>query len=448
VTSSGAGAAQGVPRPALSTFDAAMIVCGIVIGGGIFALPPLVASTSGSVGWMFGTWVLGAVLTVIGSLCYAELAATFPHAGGDYHFLTRAFGRDVSFFFGWSRVVVTTTGPTAVHAYIFGDYASRVLPLGANSPAVYAVLVVVLLTALNILGLKESSRSQNVVTLALIAGMGLVAFGGFHAPASAPDGAAAGLAPAPSPLLGLSLVFVLFAYGGWNEAAYVSAELRGGRRAILTALLAAIALITALYLLFVAALDLGLGFEGLKSSQAPAADVARRAFGPFGQTLIATVVCLSVLASSNATMIVGARSNYALGLDWPIVSFMGRWDGKRDAPVAAFLVQGALTLALVLFAAHEKDEVRTMVEFTAPVFWFFFMLTGVALFVLRRKYAHVARPFSVPLYPVVPLIFVGTCGLLVWNSFKYARSQHALLVAVGVMAVGVVLWLLARLKRA
>ncbi|HEY4039491.1 MAG TPA: amino acid permease, partial [Burkholderiaceae bacterium] len=331
------GEAPGAPLPALSTFDAAMIVCGIVIGGGIFALPPLVASTAGSVGWMFGAWILGAVLTLVGSLCYAELAATFPNAGGDYHFLTRAFGRDVSFFFGWARVVVTTTGPTAVHAYIFGDYASRILSIGSASPALYAMLVVVALTALNILGLKESSRTQNVITLLLIVGMGLVAFGGFQTPASAIPAAA----PSTSaPLLGLSLVFVLFAYGGWNEAAYVSAELRGGRRAILTALLAAIAVITTLYLVFVAALDAGLGFEGLKASKAPAADVAGRAFGSFGQTLIATVVCLSVLTSSNATMIVGARSNYALALDWPIVSFMSRWDSKRDVPVAAFVVQG------------------------------------------------------------------------------------------------------------
>jgi APA family basic amino acid/polyamine antiporter len=424
-----------------------MIVCGIVIGGGIFALPPLVASTAGSAKWMFGAWALGAVLTLVGSLCYAELAATFPHAGGDYHFLTRAFGRDVSFFFGWARVVVTTTGPTAVHAYIFGDYASRILSFGTASPAVYAALVVVLLTALNIVGLKESSRTQNIITLLLIVGMGLVAFGGFQAPAAAPDGATAGLPAASAPLVGLSLVFVLFAYGGWNEAAYVSAELRGGRRAILTALLAAIAVITILYLVFVAALDTGLGFEGLKASKAPAADVAGRAFGPFGQTLIATVVCLSVLASSNATMIVGARSNYALGLDWPIVSFMGRWDRKRDVPVSAFLVQGAITLALVVFAAFEKDQVRTMVEFTAPVFWFFFMLTGIALFVLRRKYVHVVRPFAVPFYPVLPLIFVGTCAFLFWNSLRYAQSQHALQVAFGVMAVGLVLWLIARLKR-
>lgn len=438
------GTAPGTPLPVLSTFDAAMIICGIVIGGGIFALPPLVASTAGSPQWMFGAWALGAVLTLVGSLCYAELATTFPHAGGDYHFLTRAFGRDLSFFFGWARVVVTTTGPTAVHAYIFGDYASRIVRLGNASSAVYAALVVMLLTALNILGLKESSRTQNLITLLLIVGMALVALGGFqvHAPPAPP------LAQSTAaPLVGLSLVFVLFAYGGWNEAAYVSAELRGGHRAILTALLAAIAVITALYMVFVAALDAGLGFEGLKMSKAPAADVAARAFGPFGQTLITTVVCLSVLASSNATMIVGARSNYALGLDWPIVSFMGRWNRTRDVPVPAFLVQGAITLALVIFAAYEQDEVRTMVEFTAPVFWFFFMLTGIALFVLRRKYAHVARPFSVPLYPVVPLIFVGTCAFLFWNSLQYARSQHALQVAFGVMVIGFVLWVIARLKR-
>jgi basic amino acid/polyamine antiporter, APA family len=444
---SGAGAAQGTPLPALSTFDAAMIVCGIVIGGGIFALPPLVASTSGTVGWMFAAWVLGAVLTLVGSLCYAELAATFPHAGGDYHFLTRAFGRDLSFFFGWARAAVITTGSTALHAYIFGDYASRILPLGGASASIYAALVVVLLTALNILGLKEASRTQNVITLLLIAGMVLVAFGGLHAPASAPGGATAGQPAASAPLLGSALLFVLFAYGGWNEAAYISAELRGGRRAILTALVMAIAVITVLYLVFVAALQTGLGFEGLKASHAPAADVAQRAFGGFGSTLIATVVCLSVLASSNATMIVGARSNYALGLDWPIVSFMGRWDRERDVPVAAFLVQGGITLALVGFAAREPSGVRTMVEFTAPVFWFFFLLTGIALFVLRRKYAHVTRPFSVPLYPLPPLIFVGTCAFLLWSSLTYAQSQHALQVAFGVMAAGLVAWLVARLKR-
>jgi len=449
VTSS-AGAAQGTPLPALSTFDAAMIVCGIVIGGGIFSLPPLIASISGSADRMFAAWGLGAALTLVGSLCYAELAATFPHAGGDYHFLTRAFGRDVSFFYGWARATVITTGPTALHAYIFGDYASRILPLGGASSSIYAALVVVLLTALNILGLKESSRTQNVITLLLIAGMALVAIGGFQTPASAVPAA-----PAPNSaswldstlVLGSALLFVLYAYGGWNEAAYISAELRGGQRAILTALLAAIVVITALYLVFVAALQSGLGFEGLKATQAPAADVALHAFGGFGQTLIAGIVCLSTLTSSNATMIVGARSNYALALDWPIVSFMARWDRERGVPVGAYLVQGGVTLALVALAAREQSGVQWMVDFTAPVFWFFFLLTGIALFVLRRKYVHVTRAFSVPLYPLPPLIFVGTCCYLFWSSLKFAHSQHALPAAVGLMAAGLVAWLIARLRR-
>jgi APA family basic amino acid/polyamine antiporter len=440
----GANAAPGAPRPALSTFDAVMIVCGIVIGGGIFALPPLVASLSGSPAWMFVIWGIGALLTLVGSLCYAELAATFPHAGGDYHFLTRAYGRDVSFFFGWARATVTTTGSTAVHAYIFGNYASRILPLGSASPAIYAALMVVLLTGLNVLGLKESSRTQNIVTLLLITGMALVALGCFQSPAAAAGSASAAV---PAPLLGSALIFVLFAYGGWNEAAYISAELRGGRRTILAALLIAIAVITSLYLVFVAALDTGLGFDGLKASQAPAADVAQRAFGAFGQTLIATVVCLSVLASSNATMIVGARSNYALALDWPIVAFMSRWNRARDVPVAAFLVQGVITLGLVAFAARQPSGVRAMVDFTAPVFWFFFLLTGIALFVLRYKYAHVERPFSVPLYPLLPLVFIATCAFLLWNSLAHPQSPHVVQVSFLLMAAGLAAWLVARLKR-
>ena len=221
----------------------------------------------------------------------------------------------------------------------------------------------------------------------------------------------------------------------------------GGRPSILSALLVAIGVITLVYVIFVAALNTGLGYEGLKASHAPAADVAQRGFGEFGKTLIASVVCLSVLASCNATMIVGARSNYALGLDWPIVSFMSRWDRARDVPVAAFLVQGTITLGLIGFAAFQPSGVRTMVEFTAPVFWFFFLLTGVALLVLRRRYAHVERPFAVPLYPVLPLVFVATCAFLLWSSLAYAQSQHAVRVSFFVMAAGLAAWVVARLKR-
>ncbi|MCX8004185.1 MAG: amino acid permease, partial [Burkholderiaceae bacterium] len=180
-----AAPAAAAPRPVLSVFDAVMIVTGIVIGGGIFSLPPLVAGIAGSPSWMFVAWVTGAVLALIGALCYAELAAAFPHAGGDYHFLTRAYGKDVSFFFAWARVMVITTGSIALLAFVFGDYMSRLLPLGAHSSAIYAAAVVIALTAVNVAGLRQSATTQNVMAVLLVLGMLLVIAAGFSAPAPA-----------------------------------------------------------------------------------------------------------------------------------------------------------------------------------------------------------------------------------------------------------------------
>jgi amino acid transporter len=442
----GNAAAAAAPRRVLSVFDGVMIIVGIIIGGGIFTFPPLVAGMTGSVQWMFGAWLTGAALALVGALCYAELATTFPNAGGDYHFLTRAYGRDLSFFFAWARVLVITTGSIALLAFVFGDYMSRVLALGSQSSVIYAALIVVALTAVNIAGLRESARTQNLLSVLLVLGMLLVVAAGFVAPAS-------GAPPAPAPsdavpaLFGTALLFVLFTFGGWNEAAYISAEVKGGSRAIVKVLVLALAAVTLIYLLFVAALLSGLGFEGLKSSQAVAADVAQKAFGAFGEKAIGAVVALAALTSINATMIVAARTNYSLGNDWPVFAFMSRWNGRRDAPVAAYLVTGAISLALVLLAAVNKSGVKFMVDFTAPVFWFFFLLTGVALFVLRFRAPHVARPYKVPGYPILPLVFVATCAFLLYRSLLFTFENRAVQAALYVMVAGVVVWLVARLRR-
>ncbi|HEU0204173.1 MAG TPA: amino acid permease [Burkholderiaceae bacterium] len=439
---------RGRPQPVLSVFDAVMIITGIVVGAGIFSFPPLVASITGSVQWMFAAWLLGALLSLIGALCYAELATTFPTAGGDYHFLTRAYGKDLSFFFAWARVMVITTGAIALLAFAFGDYMSRVVSLGQSSSAIYAGLTVIVLTALNIAGLRDSARTQNVLTSFLIVGMLGVVIASLIAPAPAASAAAAATGSGiPAAALGSAMLFVLFAFSGWNEAAYVSAEVKGGSRALVRALAIAIGLITVLYLAFVWGLLNGLGFEGLKGTKTAAADVAQRAFGTTGERIVGAVVALAALTSINATMIVGARTNYAVANDWPIVAFMNRWDGTRNVPVAAFLVQGGIALALVIFAAFEQGGVRTMVDFTSPVFYTFFLLTGVALIVLRFKYPHVQRPFKVPMYPILPVIFIGMCAYLLYSSITYAQSQNAVQVALYVMASGLVAWILARLKR-
>src|SRR5512139_693730 len=136
VNSPAAATSMGTPKRVLSVFDGVMIIVGIIIGGGIFTFPPLVAGMTGSIEWMFGAWLFGAALALIGALCYAELATTFPNAGGDYYFLTRAYGKDLSFFFAWARVLVITTGSIALLAFVFAAYMSRVFALGEQSSTI------------------------------------------------------------------------------------------------------------------------------------------------------------------------------------------------------------------------------------------------------------------------------------------------------------------------
>jgi APA family basic amino acid/polyamine antiporter len=421
-----------------------MITVGIVIGAGIFQTPALVADIAGSPGIMLTAWLLGGALSFIGALTYAELAAAYPSAGGDYTFLTRAYGRHVSFMFAWARSMVIITGSIALLGFILGDYLSRLFSLGEYSSAIYAALATLLLTAINLAGLRGSSRMQNVLGVLEIGGVLLVA------------GAALLLDPAPSPdhvhqlaeagagSFGLAMVFVLLTYGGWNEAAYVSAEVHGGRRAILRTLLASIAIITVVYVAFVAGVLQGLGFDAMQASPAIGVDVMERSLGTWAGQLIGVFVAIASLTSMNSTMIVGARTNYALARDWPVLGFMGQWQGERNTPAAGFIVQAVIALALIAFGALEKDGFATMVEFTAPVFWFFFMLSGIALFVLRRTDPAIDRPFRAPLYPLLPAIFVLTCAYLFYSSVMHARSENAGYVALGVMATGAVVLLVLR----
>ena len=169
-----------------------------------------------------------------------------------------------------------------------------------------------------------------------------------------------------------------------------------------------------------------------------------RAFGSLGGKVLGLFVAVATLTSINATMIVGARTNYAMARDWPALRFMGGWHAERGTPVAAFLVQGAIALALVGFGALQHDGFEAMVEFTAPVFWSFLLLVGVALFVLRARDGDAERPFRVPLFPLTPIVFCAACAWLAYSSITYAASKNAVHVSLLVMAVGVAAMLLAR----
>ena len=166
------------PGPILRRRDAIGIIVGIVIGAGIYRAPPTVAGVTGDVGWMAVAWVLGALVSVAGALCYAELATTYPHAGGDYHFLTQAFGRRMSFLYAWARGTIINPAAIALLAFVFGDFMASVVPLGPGGAA-WAGVIVIVLTAINIAGLRGTARTQNVLTIVEVAGLVMVAVAGF-----------------------------------------------------------------------------------------------------------------------------------------------------------------------------------------------------------------------------------------------------------------------------
>ena len=425
------------PRPLLHTRDVASLVVGIVIGAGMFSVPAVVAANSGGPVEMMLAWLVGGALSIAGALCYAELATAHPHPGGEYHFLRLAWGPRLAFLFAWARLTVIPTGSIALLAFIFGDYASQILPLGAMSPALFAAGAVVVLTAITAIGLRSGKRTQNLLTALQTTGVVAIVLAGLLLePSTVP----AATATTTTQHWGLVLIFVMLAYGGWNEAAYVSAEVVAERRALPRALVGSIVVVTLLYLLMNLAYLRVLGLEAMASSDAVAADMMRRVLGDRGAQAISAVVAVAALTSANATMLMSARTGYAFGRDTPMFALLGRWHATLHGPVNALLVQSAIALALVGLGAWTRRGFETMVEYTAPVFWLFFLLTGLALFRLRRRAPAVASPFRVPLYPLTPLLFCAMCGYLLYASLRH--TGIGALLGVAVLAVGGVVLLL------
>lgn len=443
----------GKPKRTLSVTDAIAVVVGIVIGAGIFAFPSTVAFALPHPTAFIMAWVIGGAICLVGALCYAELATTYPDAGGEYHFLNRGLGSGPAFLFAWARLTVIQTGSIAIHAFIIGNYLAG-LVFGEQDPGqrggtfmilsgATAVLTVVVLTALNVIGLRQGKLTQKILTGCVVTAVLLVCLagllpGGSAAPAPAAEGGAGGGAW----ISGLAMVFVLITYGGWNEAAYLSAEVRGGRRGIVKVLIGGIALVTVVYVLVNLAYLRTLGLPGIAASKALAADVLRGRMGDSAAAFVSIIVVIAALGNMNATILTGARTSYALGRDFPMFAPLGRWRDGSEAPVVALVVQGVMTLALVTFGIVQYNGLDAMVQYTTPVFWLFFLLTGVSLIVLRSKDPWTERPFRVPLFPLTPLLFCGVCAYMLYSSIDHYR--YGAFVGLAVLALGVPLMLMAK----
>ncbi|MEP6516142.1 APC family permease [Microcoleus vaginatus] len=407
----------GAPKPSITLIEAIALIVGLVIGAGIFETPALVAANTGTVGGVIGVWLIGGVVSLLGALCYAELATTYPHVGGNYYYLKRALGQPIAVLFAWARMTVIQTGSIALLAFVFGDYASQLLPLGGYSPAIYAALAIALLTMLNIIGLRQSKSLQNGLAVILVLGLLLVIVVGL-ASSLPPVGPISSDASRTSSW-GLALVFVLLSYGGWNEAAYISAEIHNPQRNIVRSFLWSIGIITGLYLLINLAYLRGLGIAGMADSQAVASDLLRRVLGEPGAAFVSLLVVTATLGSINASIFTGARSSFALGQDRSAFRWLARWHPHPSSPTTAYLLQGAIALTLIGLGTFTRKGFETMVDYTAPIFWFFFLISTLSLIVLRIREPDRLRPFSVPLYPIIPIVFCAICGYLLYSSLVY-----------------------------
>ncbi|UDG78226.1 amino acid permease [Achromobacter sp. 77] len=420
----------------LSVMDATMVLVGVVIGIGIFGFPPLVAQHAHSEAVYIGLWCAGGLVMLVGALCYAELGSAYPGAGGEYLYLTRAWGRRVGLMFAWARCSVIQTGAIAVVAFIYGDYAQRLLPLGSLGPAVHAAISVVVLTGLNMIGTRYSKRLQWVFTVLTLIALAAVLIASLTASGGEPVAAAS---PVPlsgntAGLLGMGMVFVLLTYGGWNEAAYLSGELRDPARNMSRVLLIGTAVVTSAYVLTNIALLEIFGLQGLRDTPALGAEVMQLAAGPYAAALLSLTICATALSTINGTIITGARVYYALGRDVPRLQALAGWSARNETPVSALVVQGVITLALVALGAFSQNSVQTMVAYTAPVFWLFMMLVAASVWRLRRLDPDRPRPFRVPLFPLPPLLLALTCAGLVVSSAMYAGAGA--LIGLAVLAAG------------
>ncbi|KAF1072268.1 MAG: Serine/threonine exchanger SteT [Pseudomonas citronellolis] len=432
------------PRRHLGALHALLLTLGMVITSDILKTAPTVALNVGSQAF-YPVWILGGLLSMVGALCYVEMASAFAHPGGDYHFLRLAYGSRVGFLFAWSRLAILHTGWIALMAFMFSDYLSAALPFGRLGQGLFAAALVAAMVGLNLIGVRMSLVTQAVLVGLLSLGFASIVSAGvwLHLQGFQPLPAVVEESPGQGGVAGFSaaLIYVFLAFGGWSDAATLSAELRDGRRGIFIAMIGALLALLGIYLALNWAFIQGLGYAGLAASGAPAVELLGQAFGAPGIALIVVVVGVSAVASINSTLIVGSRTTYAAARDVPLLGRLGHWDARHGVPRAALLAEGAVALALVAVGSLGGNGFNTMVEYMTPVYWLFLSLSGVALLVLRRRYPQVPRPLRVPLYPWLPLLFIGLCLYMFYASLAYVGWGALLGLLVLLVGAALLPWL-------
>jgi amino acid transporter len=398
---------------------------GIVIGAGIYETIPLIAqNTSGTLS-LVGLFILGGVLSIIGALCYAELATTYPKDGGDYVYLSKAYGRKTGFLFAWSVFWLIRPANIGALAYIFANYAVKIMPLGLGHYdfMTYASGSVILLTLVNVFGVSSGKWTQNILTVVKVFGLLMIVFVGLIWIIPSDNIIYTRKIQTESSFY-LAMILIFFTYGGWNNLAYVAAEIQNPEKNIFRALVLGTAAVTIIYILINIAFINALGYKGMVASTSVAADVMQLKLGNMGGAIISLLICITCLGNISGMIFTGARIYYAVGKSDRSYSWLGEWSSSHDTPLRALVVQASVTLFLVIGMGFYEDSFKRLVVFSAPLHWFFLLLVSVSLFILRIKKKGVIRGYRVKLYPLIPGIFCLTNLFMLYASVIYAYEHR------------------------
>jgi len=394
-------------KRSLTAFDMTMIAIGGSIGSGIFLTPATIAHDVGSPWLILAVWVLGGLITLTGALTFSEAAALVPGAGGQYAFIRQAFGGLVAFLFGWAYFLVVNAGGLGALSVAFATYLGYFVPLGAVGTKVAAIMGLLLLTTINILGVKAGAIFSDVFTglklagIAGLVGVGLI-MGSTHTTDFTPV-----VGTLPNGLwstLALGMVGVLWSYGGWQHATYASAEVKDPQRTLPRAMIVGTVAVTVIYM----AANVGYMFllspAQMATSPHVAADAVATVLGPIGGSLIAITIFISTFGVVGIYTLTAPRIYYAMAADGLFFRKVADIHPRFQTPAFAIAVQSLWAVVLILFWGT-FDKLISYVVFTD---WIFFALGGASVIVLRRTMPDAPRPYRVPGYPFVPLFFVLT----------------------------------------
>lgn len=431
-------------RRTLGTTDLTLLVIGNVIGSGIFIVPSVVLrQTNGSVTAASLVWLVGGILSLLGALSYAELSSMDRKAGGLYAFIRDGFGPFPAFLYGWTLFFVIGAGTIATLAVAASNYLGQFRELSSIEAKVVSITLIVIMAVINVLGTRGSASVQNTATaikVVAILAMSVLLFS-LGDPASA-AGAATAMPGTTVTLgaIGIAMISVLWAYEGWQYVTFADAEAKDPQRALPRALALGTGALIIIYLIANFAYLAALGPGGVMATDRVAATATAAVLGPAAGKLIAAIIIISMYSAAHATVITMPRVYFAMANEGLFFSALARVHPKYGTPAVAIISSCALAAILALTGTFEQ-----LLTYVVFVGWVFYALGAAALIALRVKRPNAARPFTVPGYPVTPVLFIVAAAAIVGNTI-YNQPMRAV-IGLGMVLVGAPAYLIWRKAR-